>query len=118
VPLEKPQALILAGGRVAAFAGPFVMGKLVSLPGGYSTAMIVMGSVNLFNSVALYCEFPTLQPLVFLLFGRWWWARVCVSLCVCVHARVCMLVRTCARVYARVCFYVLRWYSWHLDKRS
>lgn len=53
----------LGGCRFAGFAGPFVMGKLVSLPGGYSTAMIVMGSVNLFNAIALYCRFPPLTLL-------------------------------------------------------
>lgn len=57
---KNPQLLkaMLTGHRgvFVGFAGPFVMGKLSGLKGGYSTAMFVMGSVNLFNALLLFCK--------------------------------------------------------------
>eukprot|EP00884_Botryococcus_braunii_P015354 jgi/Botrbrau1/2501/Bobra.0226s0057.1 len=45
-------------GAIGGFAGPFVVGRLVELPGGYQTAMIVLGAVNFLNAAALFCFRP------------------------------------------------------------
>eukprot|EP00884_Botryococcus_braunii_P017008 jgi/Botrbrau1/3991/Bobra.0016s0004.1 len=45
---------------IGGFTGPFVMGKLAGLPGGYSTAMIVMGCINLVNALLLFCFRPAM----------------------------------------------------------
>eukprot|EP00884_Botryococcus_braunii_P015350 jgi/Botrbrau1/2499/Bobra.0226s0055.1 len=51
-------ALFNSMGAIGAFAGPFVVGRLVELPGGYRTAMIVLGAVNFLNAFALFCFRP------------------------------------------------------------
>eukprot|EP00884_Botryococcus_braunii_P018561 jgi/Botrbrau1/5389/Bobra.0346s0049.1 len=51
-------AFVNSFAAIGGFAGPFVMGRLAGLPGGYSTAMIVMGCINLFNGFLLFCFRP------------------------------------------------------------
>eukprot|EP00884_Botryococcus_braunii_P015356 jgi/Botrbrau1/2503/Bobra.0226s0058.2 len=45
-------------GALGGFAGPFVVGRLVDLPGGYQTAMFILGAINFVNAAALFCFRP------------------------------------------------------------
>eukprot|EP00884_Botryococcus_braunii_P018558 jgi/Botrbrau1/5386/Bobra.0346s0047.1 len=63
-------AFINGFASIGGFAGPFVMGKLAELRGGYSTAMIVMGGINLFNALLLLCFRPgSLEDRVVMVIG-------------------------------------------------